>query len=110
MSNKKYKQFYHEESGIIFKNFDQVREYIWETREHKSELSGEPLLHKGHWQWSWQFLHLLGRNYTYWVLNPDNVILGTVKEHEIQGSIPCFVKKQDEMREKYYQESKIKKL
>ena len=110
MSLKKYKPYFHQESGITFKNFQQVREYIWETREHKSEISGDPLLYPGDLQWSWQFMHLLGRNYTFWVLNPDNVILGTVKEHEKQESFPFFIEKREELKSKYYQEHQIKKL
>jgi len=110
MKKVKYKPFLHEESGITFTTFPQVREYIWNTREHKSEISGEPLVNENHWQWSWQFMHLLGRNYTYWVLNPDNILLGTAHEHQNQENYGAFLKRQDEMREKYYQQNQIKKL
>jgi len=107
---KKYKPFFHKESGITFKDFQQVREYIWETREHKSEISGSPLLHPGHWQWHWQFLHLLDRNYTYWVLNPDNVMLGTVDEHDLQETFLEFRERKEKLKQQYYSENQIKKL
>lgn len=110
IKKKKYKPFFHAESGITFTTFQQVREFIWNTREHKSEISGEPLVNENHWQWSWQFLHLLGRSYTYWVLNPENVMLATADEHQNQENYGAFLKKQDEMREKYYQQNQIKKL
>lgn len=100
---KKYKPFQCVESGITFKNFQQVREYIWNTRPHISELTGKHLLHESHPQWGWQFLHILNRNHTFWVLNPSNVLLGTVLEHTNQEQYPEFLERQEKMRQKYYQ-------
>lgn len=100
---KKYKPYFHHESGVTFKNFQQVREYIWNTREHVSEVSGKPLLHEGHMLFHHQFAHLLNRRYTYYVLNPDNIILLLPEEHEHQEKYPEFIKRQDEMRREYYE-------
>lgn len=100
----KYKPYFHKESGITFKDFNQVREYIWETRDHKSELTGEPLLNTNHAKWHWQFLHVLGRNHTYWVLNPDNVLLGTPEEHDKQETFEVFNEKKEELTREYYRE------
>lgn len=98
-----YKPYHHVESGITFKTFPQVREYIWSTREHKSEISGKPLVYPNNHLFHHQFAHLLGRNYTYFVLNPDNIILLTADEHLHQEQYPEFLEKQEEMRQKYYQ-------
>jgi hypothetical protein len=101
---KKYKEFFHKESGITFTNFQQVREYIWYNREHKSEVSGKPLHPLGSFWWTHQFAHLLNRHHTHFVLNPDNVMLLLPDEHSNQESYPLFMKRQEEMRRKYYQE------
>lgn len=98
---KRYKPYFHEPSGIEFKNFQQVREYIWNTREHISELSGKPLLYPNHPQWIWQFAHLLNRHHTYYILNPDNTLLITVDEHKNQEQYPEFIKRQDAIRREY---------
>lgn len=88
-----------------FKNQTELFNYIWETREHKSELSGEPLLPKGHFQWHWQFLHVLPKGaYPYYKLRPENIILGTIKEHEHQESIQSFQDKKSELKMAYYKE------
>lgn len=88
-----------------FKNQSELFSYIWETREHVSELSGKPLLPKGHFQWHWQLMHLLPKgSYPKYKLNPDNIILGTVEEHQYQERYPEFIKRRDEMKRKYYEE------
>ena len=46
-----------------FKNQKELFEYIWETREHISELSGKPLYHRNHDLWHWQFLHVLPKGH-----------------------------------------------
>jgi hypothetical protein len=101
---KKYKPYFHAESGITFTDFAQVREYIWENREHISEISGQPLLYPNHPQWIWQFGHVLNRTYAKWVLNPSNILLMTVDEHANQEQYPAFLEKQDELRREYYRE------
>ena len=84
---------------------------IWEEREHKSELSGNPLLPYGHFQWHWQFLHILSKGtYPKWKLEKKNIILGTVEEHKNQDSNPKFLKKREELTRKYYEEFYGKKF
>ncbi|MFZ7121755.1 MAG: hypothetical protein ACOWWH_12515 [Eubacteriaceae bacterium] len=86
-----------------FKNQKELFEYIWETRPHISEFSGEPLLPKGHFQWHWQFMHCLPKgSYLKYKLNPDNIILGTVYEHEHQEEYEYFQQKQLELKREYY--------
>lgn len=77
-----------------------------------SELSGKPLLPKGHNQWHWQFMHILPKgSYPRYKLNIENIVLGTVWEHEHQEIIDKFrelkAKLVAEYYEKYY---KIKKF
>lgn len=87
-----------------FKNQKELFDYIWETRPHVSELSGKPLLPKGHLKWHWQFLHVLGKGtYPKYKLEPDNIILATQLEHDHQELYPEFIKKQDQLRKLYYQ-------
>lgn len=100
---KRYKPYFHEESGITFTDFMQVRKFIWENREHRSEISGKPLVYPNSHLFHHQFAHLLGRNYTYFVLNPENIMLITADEHTNQEQYPEFIKRQEEMRQKYYQ-------
>jgi len=88
-----------------FNNQIELFNYIWETREHISELSGEPLLNKGAFQWHWQFLHILPKGtYPKYRLNPENIVLGTVKEHENQESIPKFQELKSKLKRQYYDE------
>ena len=55
---------------MIFKNQAELFNYIWETRPHVSELTGEKLLPKGDFKWHWQFLHVLPKgSYKYYKLN-----------------------------------------
>lgn len=57
-------------------------EKIWEEREHFSVVSGKKLFPKTHYQWHWQFAHVLPKgNYTYYKLNPDNIVLLLPNEH-----------------------------
>lgn len=87
-----------------FKNKTELFNWIWNNRSHESELSGEPLLPKGHPQWHWQFMHVLPASYKAYKLKEFNVILGTVKEHETQESNPKFRAKYDELKKRYYKE------
>jgi len=100
----KYKPFYHEESGITFTTFQQVREYVWNSRPHVSQLTGKRLFSENHPQWHWQFLHVIGRNNTYWVLNPDNILLALPSEHENQEQYPEFITKREELKAEYYKQ------
>ena len=57
----------------------QMFKEIWEERPHVSELSGKPLLPIGHFQWHWQFLHVLPKgSYPHYKLKKENIVLGTV--------------------------------
>lgn len=81
---------------------------IWEEREHVSVLSGEPLLHKGHLKWHWQFLHLLNKStYSKMKFDKRNIILALPEEHENQESFPKFIEMRDDLRAVYYQENKL---
>jgi hypothetical protein len=85
-----------------FKTKLELFKHIWETRPHVSQISGEPLLPMGNFQWHWQFLHVLGGNYPHYKLNPDNILLGTVEEHEHQDRYTAFKEKQEELKKQYY--------
>ena len=81
---------------------------IWEEREHISELTGKDLLHKGHFKWHWQFLHLLNKNtYSKMKFDKRNIILALPEEHENQESFPKFIEMRDDLRAVYYQENKL---
>lgn len=76
---------------------------IWERRPHRSELSGLPLLPKGHFQWSWQFLHILPKgSYPRWKFEEKNIILALPDEHERQNEFEEFNKRYEENRREYY--------
>lgn len=78
---------------------------IWEERKHKSELSGNPLLPYGHFQWHWQFLHILSKGtYPKWKLEKKNIILGTVDEHQNQDHIEKFIQLRQKLTAEYYKE------
>ena len=82
---------------------------IWNERDHVSEISGKPLFYPNHPQFTWQFLHLLGHGaYPEYKFRKDNIILGLPSEHEKQESFEIFRERQQEMKEKYYQEKKQK--
>lgn len=87
------------------KNLSQLFDYVWETRPHVSELSGKPLLPKGHFQWHWQMLHLLSKNtYPKYRFESDNIILALPEEHERQNEFEEFNRRRDEMRTRYQEE------
>ena len=88
-----------------FKNQIEMYRYIWETRDHISELTGKPLLNQNHPQWVWQFLHILPKGtYPKYKLNPDNIILGLPEEHETQEGFLKFQDKKQELMQEYYKE------
>lgn len=77
---------------------------IWEERDHISELSGKPLLPKGHFQWHWQFLHILSKSYPSFKYDKRNIILALPEEHAIQERFPKFIELRESLRAKYYEE------
>jgi len=88
----------------IFKNQRELFNHIWDTREHVSELSGQPLLPKGHLQWHWQFMHVLPKGrYAHYRLNIENIVLGTVKEHENQETNKRFKELKTKLKAEYYE-------
>lgn len=90
---------------MTFKSQSEMFGWIWDNRPHKSELTGKPLLSKGHFQWHWQFLHVLPKgSYPMWRLNPDNIILALPEEHSRQGDFEAFQTKYEELRRRYYGE------
>ena len=94
-----------------FKNQKELFNYIWETREHRSELSGRPLLPKGSLKWHWQFLHVLPKgSYPAYKLKPENILLGLPEEHERQENFDIFNEKYSELRKQYYKEIYNKKI
>ena len=87
------------------KNQKELFEHIWNTREHYSELTGEPLYNKNNSQWHWQFLHVLPKgSYPKYKLNPDNIMLALPEEHQNQNQYDKFNEKYEELRRQYYRE------
>jgi hypothetical protein len=88
-----------------FKNQAEMFMHIWNERPHVSEISGEPLLPKGHPQHHWQYAHVLGKGaYPSYKLNSDNIMLVLPHEHEMQEEFEIFRDKHDELRRRYYKE------
>ena len=88
-----------------FKNQKEMFLWIWETRDHISEVSDKPLLHLGNSMWHWQFAHILAKGtYPHWKFNPDNIMLMLPEEHEKQEQFDIFNDKHSELKRKYYQE------
>lgn len=90
---------------MVFKNQKDLFNHIWETREHKSELTGLALLPKGHFQWHWQFLHVLPKGtYPNYKFLEKNIILALPEEHAKQETFLRFRELQQELRKEYYKE------
>lgn len=88
-----------------FKNQLELFNFIWDTRFHVSEISGDYLLPKGNSRWHFQFCHILSKgSYPLYKLNPDNIILMTVSEHERQETFKRFLEKRQELKRRYYEE------
>ena len=86
-----------------YKNQTEMFNDIWETREHKSELTGKPLFNKNHYKWHWQFLHVLPKGtYPKYKLNPDNILLALPDEHGNQETYKIFQQKKAELQREYY--------
>lgn len=76
---------------------------IYIDRPHVSQLSGLPLLPPGHYQFFWQFLHVLPKgSYPHYKLNPENILLGLPEEHAHQNQYEVFNKKFEELKRQYY--------
>lgn len=72
---------------------------IWAERSHKSQISGKPLLPKGHPMWHWQFMHIVPKSvYSRLRLDKRNIVLGTVDEHIIQTARPDKTKDKPEWK------------
>ena len=98
------------ETSRLFKNKKELFNYIWETRPHVSELTGKPLLPKGHMKWHWQFLHVLNiLRYKKWEFNPDNILLALPSEHDHQDQYEVFKNKQEILTKEYYEKYNVKR-
>ncbi len=94
-----------------FKNQSQMFQWIWENRPHFSEISGSPLLPKGHFKWHFQFMHILPKGtFPKYKLNPENIMFGLPEEHEKQETYPFFIEKKEQLRRQYYKEFYNKKF
>jgi len=90
---------------MIFKTQKEMFEYIWRTRPHYSQLTGQPLLPKDHPKWHWQFLHVLPKGkFKKFALESDNILLGLPYEHEHQNDYKTFNDKYEELHKRYYEE------
>ena len=88
-----------------FKNQSELFNWIWNNRPHVSELTGNDLLPKGHFQWHWQFLHVLcKKNYPKYRLLPENILLGLPDEHSHQERYEVFNEKKLSLTRAYYKE------
>ena len=86
-----------------FKTKKELYEYIWNNRPHVSEVSGLPLLYPNHFQFHWQFAHVLNHGrYPHYKFNPDNIMLMLPEEHANQDSYTKFKEKQLELTREYY--------
>ena len=89
---------------MTFKTIKELFDYKWENTPHVSQLSGLPLLPKGHPKWHWQFLHVLPKNYSKFKFDDRNILLGLPEEHEHQNDFPIFNQKYQELLRLYYEE------
>lgn len=81
--------------------------YIWETREHVSEVSGKQLLPRSHYKWHWQFAHILSKGaYPAFKLNPINIMLMLPKEHDKQEQYDLFNERKEALKLIYYESRK----
>lgn len=79
--------------------------WIWENRPHLSEVSGKPLLPKGHFKWHWQFAHILPKGtYSRFKLREDNIMLMLPEEHDKQETFDLYLERKQEMRDLYKEE------
>ena len=96
---------------MTFKNQREMFIWIWETRPHISEVSGDPLLPPTEFKWHWQFAHILPKGtYSKFRLNPNNVMLMTPEEHAHQEDHKAYHTKKEILRAEYRNLYEIKKL
>jgi hypothetical protein len=82
-------------------------EFVWATREHVSEISGKPLLPRHDYRWHWQFAHVLSKGtYPSFKLNPDNIMLMLLEEHENQECYKLFNERKEALKRIYYESRK----
>ena len=71
---------------------------IWEDREHFSEFTGKPLLPKGHYQWHFQFAHVLNKGrFPSMRLRKDNIFLCLPDEQMIQDRFEVFTERKQKL-------------
>lgn len=88
-----------------FKSERELFSFIWRSRPHFSELTGEPLLPEGDFKWHWQFLHILNKqSYSRYKLDPENIVLGLPEEHERQDDFLIFRERKEKMLQKALEE------
>jgi hypothetical protein len=79
--------------------------YVWQNRDHVSELSGKPLLNKNQFKFHFQFLHVLSKNtYPKYALKSKNILLALPDEHEKQDTYPKFKDMQLKLIQEYMKE------
>lgn len=95
--------------GVKFKNQKELFEWVWETRPHRSEISGKPLLWPNQSLHVWQFAHVLGKQaYPKYKLNPSNIMLMLPEEHEKQETFEKFRNRRDKLKQEYYRNEKLR--
>lgn len=88
------------------KTIKQLFEHVWETRDHKSEISGKDLLPKGHSLWHWQFAHVLSKQaYPAYKLEEKNIMLVLPHEHTEQEKYTEFIERREQLKTEYNKES-----
>lgn len=76
---------------------------IWNERPHVSELTGEPLLPKGHIRWHWQFAHVLNKGrFPSMRLRKDNILLCLPDEQMIQDRFEIFTERKEQLLKETY--------
>jgi len=61
----------------------------------------------GHWQWHWQFAHVLGKgSYPKYKLNPENIMLMLPEEHEKQENYQLFNERKIQLKKQYHERHK----
>jgi len=77
---------------------------IWNERPHVSELTCKGLLPVGHFQWHWQFLHVLPKgSYPQMKYFKWNILLATTYEHDTQEHFEVFNERKNILRKVYYE-------
>lgn len=88
------------------KSYNQKKMFseIWDERPRFSELSERPLNYFGHWQWHWQFLHVLPKgSFPKMKFFKPNIILGLPSEHDSQESFHEFNRRKLILNQVYHE-------